>query len=90
MPTLLKPSTGKKVKTSGVKLDWADSACALKYKVVIKNGAPPTTRFQQKGGLLVSEFKTKPLVTGQTYSWRVVAINGKGKAKSAWRTFVAK
>lgn len=90
VPMLLKPRMGKKVKASGVKLDWADTACALKYKIVIKNGAPPTTRFQKKGGLTVSEFKSNPLTAGQTYSWRVIAINGHGKAKSEWRSFTAR
>lgn len=89
-PTLLKPLNAKKVNNSGVKLDWDDTPCALKFKVIIKNGASTGTRFQQKGGLLNSEFTTNPLVKGRSYAWRVVAINSNGKTKSDWWTFMAK
>jgi hypothetical protein len=53
-------------------------------------GSPTGERVQKKGGLKISEFKTKVLVSGQMYAWRVIAINDAGKTKSDWWTFKVK
>jgi hypothetical protein len=89
-PVLLKPGDTKKVKGPAVKLDWSDANCAQSFKVIVRQGSPKGTRIEQKGGLTQSEFTTKSLTKGQTYTWRVIAFNSTGKNKSAWWTFQVK
>jgi hypothetical protein len=89
-PVLQKPGNTNKAKGPTIALDWNDSQCADRYKVIIRLGSPTGAKFQSKGGLTASEFTTKPVSKNKTYAWRVIALNGSGKAKSEWWTFKAK
>lgn len=89
-PGLISPAEGKKVKPTQVPLDWGDTVCASTYKVQVKLGATNGPNAYTKGGLTASQDTTASLTKGQTYFWRVTAINSVGKAKSAWQSFKVK
>lgn len=89
-PMLIRPRNAKKVRGPTIKLDWDDTHCAQTFKVILKLDSSKGARFQKKRGLTKSEFVTKPLSQGQTYAWRVIALNSLGRTKSDWRTLTVK
>lgn len=90
-PELRKPGNGKRGQGPAVALDWNDPVCASKFLVMIRLGSKNGDLIQKKGGLNKSEFTTKPLVKGQTYSWQVKTCRKPyGCAKSDWWTFTVK
>ena len=89
-PTLLAPKNKQKAAGPAVNLDWNDDTCTGSYQVKIRLGSPTGTLVQKKGGLVSSQFTTKPLTKGQTYVWQVIAVNSAGKTKSGWAAFKVK
>ncbi len=85
-PQLLAPAQDGKVNTLAVPLDWSDSACATKYKIVVRLGSQ-TGEQAVKKKMTVSEYLTDPLTAGKTYHWRIKACNGKKCAASVWSKF---
>lgn len=89
-PTLLKPKNGNQVKGPDVTLAWSDVPCIQTYSVLIRLGSPTDSKVQKAGKLTAPTFKTKALVTGQTYYWQVTVTADAGKAKSDWWSFTVK
>lgn len=89
-PALLYPRDGKKAKPPQVPLDWSDAVCASTYQVKVKLGAKNGPNAYTQKGITASQATTTTLTKGQIYFWRVTAINGAGKTKSAWQSFKVK
>lgn len=89
-PILLKPRNNKQAKKPQVTLDWNDPNCAYTYTVLIKLGSSSGKKVQKQANLTASTFLTKALTKGQTYAWKVTAVNTAGKANSNWFTFTVK
>ena len=87
-PTLLAPANNSKTSKSRVQLDWDDTACATKYKVIVKAGSKSGTKADGKT-LSPSQYKTISLPLGEYY-WRVNACNAIGCTASAWSHFTRK
>jgi glycosidase len=86
-PTLLAPADDSTVQDRRVVLDWADSLCLPKYKVIVRVGAKKGPRAERAKRLAESEFTTKPLARGQEYYWRVNSCAQDSCRRSQWFTF---
>jgi predicted outer membrane repeat protein len=89
-PGLVKPKNNGKVKTTTPLLDWNDTNCATKYTVTARRGSTTGAKAFAKKNLTVSQATTSALVKGETYYWRVTAINSNGKTQSDWWSFKVK
>lgn len=91
-PILLKPDNTTQPPISGkkVKLDWDTTACADRFKVVLKQGSKRGTNIPVKGDPTKSQVTVKGLPSGFDYYWRVAAVNEFGKTKSKWGMFRTK
>jgi len=87
-PVLIEPTNGTQVKPQ-VNLDWDDAECATSYKVIVKQGSKNGTN-AFTATVTPSQAKTTPLVSGQTYFWRIIAVNLAGKTRSGWQNFKIK
>ena len=87
-PSLASPLNNAKYKGTQVALDWDDAPCADKYKITLKDAATGTK--VQGGNSGTSDFKTKALVKGKTYTWFVQACNTIGCTKSDTWKFTVK
>lgn len=87
-PTLLSPDANASVSAGAVGLDWNDVACAKKYRLQIRQGAPDGTLVFKKKGIKVSEYTTPALASG-TYYWRVKACTPVRCKQSVWQAFMA-
>lgn len=82
-PILYTPERDMTIHKKSVPLDWSDTTCTGKYKVVIKDAATGAVVYRKT--LNVSKIRTTPLDT-KTYKWSVRACNPLGCTKSAqWR-----
>lgn len=86
-PVLAKPKNNGRVNKLNVKLNWNDDTCTNTYTVIVHEGSKKGPKVQTQKNLTASQFKTKTLTSGKIYFWRIVAINGNGKAKSPWWSF---
>ncbi len=84
-PTLLKPKANASVGKARVKLDWSDSLCATKYKVVVRAESKHGTKAVGVQ-TTASQYKTQPLASNDYY-WRIKACNALGCVGSAWQHF---
>jgi hypothetical protein len=89
-PALHRPGNNRRANGPRVSLDWNDPICAYTYTVTIRLGSPSGTKVQKKGRLTASSFLTRTLASGETYAWRVTAVNSVGKSKSDWSLFKVK
>ncbi|MBI4672552.1 MAG: PD40 domain-containing protein [Chloroflexi bacterium] len=89
-PTLLSPADGADVTKARVPLDWNDVACAIKYKVVVRQDSKTGTVADRKNNLTSSAYTTEPLTRGKTYWWQVEACNAQGCTESRWQSFYVK
>ena len=84
-PTLAAPPNNATLFTLRPRLKWNAAACALSYKVIVKNAATG-----QVADKVVSytklKYRTDPLQTNVLYKWFVQACNPFGCTKSAKRT----
>lgn len=87
-PALIEPTNGKQVNPQ-VNLDWDDAECATSYKVLVKQGSKNGPNAFTTN-VTASQAKTIPLVSGQTYYWRVIGVNSAGKNRSGWQNFKIK
>ncbi len=88
-PIPLGPSDGVKVKARTPQLDWDDTPCTSRFVVSVREGSKTgPTVFRARLG--ESQVNTSTLPRGQTYFWRVLAINSVGRAKSRWSSFAVK
>jgi CSLREA domain-containing protein len=65
-------------------LDWKDVPCVETYSVLLRLTSKTGKVVQSKTGLLTSTLRTKTLVKGRTYYWRVTAVGDRGTTVSAW------
>lgn len=86
-PALTKPKNGASVKKKRVLLNWDDAICADTYSIIIREGSKKGPKVETQNEITISQFKTRALMSGKTYFWRVTASNGIGSTKSAWRSF---
>lgn len=86
-PYLLKPFNTTKVQGPDVNLDWANTACAKTYDIVVKEGSKRGSPAFEKQGSTKSKAVAKGLIAGTTYFWRVTAVNEFGKSSSRWLKF---
>lgn len=90
-PVLPDPKNGGRVKSTSPTLDWNNETCPMTYGVVVRHGSNTGARAFGKKNLPDSQvIVTKPLTRGQTYYWRVTAVNSSGKTKSDWWSFKVK
>lgn len=89
-PVLSKPKNGGTSAKRKVALDWNDVTCTDTYNIVVRLGSKKGTKVQEQTGLTLSQFKTKRLVSGKTYYWRVQACNSIGCTNSKWWYFLVK
>lgn len=87
-PKVLAPRT--KAKGPHLTLDWTDVACVQTYSVGIRRGSRTGKLVEARTGLLVSTLRTKRLVKGRTYYWRVAAVADRGKTLSSWHHVTVK
>lgn len=93
VPTLISPANGGTVDTSAPLFQWSDDGFTATYKLVVKKPSG-VTLFKQtfnagdicSGGMCSTGGPTN-LKDGKTYTWKVVAKNAYGKAKSAKWSF---
>ncbi len=93
VPALISPANGSTVNTSAPLFQWADDGFTATYKLVVKKPSG-VTAFKQtfaaasicSGGTCSVTGPTN-LKDGKTYTWKVVAQNAYGKAKSAKWSF---
>jgi len=93
VPTLISPTNGGTVNTSAPLFQWSDDGATATYKLVVKKPSG-STLFKQtfnagdicSGGTCSVTGPTN-LKDGKTYTWKVVAQNAYGKAKSAKWSF---
>jgi hypothetical protein len=84
----LKPADGTVVSTRRVKLDWNDVGCLGWYEIQVRKGSPTGKIVDERLDLVVSEYTTKRLATGNTYYWRVWTCNALGCQNTKWLKFV--
>jgi hypothetical protein len=78
---LVKPAEGKVLNKSQVTLKWNPAICAESYAVVVLEPATGK-RIEKEKGLVGLKYKTTQLKPGQTYRWKVIAVNHLGRSGS--------
>lgn len=89
-PKLLNPAQKAKPKGPKIKFNWTDADCATTYKILVKEGSKTGDVAFKDTGLTQSQAATTKLSSGETYLWRVFAINDFGKSQSVWYRFTVK
>ena len=87
-PTGLATST--KPRGPRVTLDWKNITCIETYSVRVRLGSSSGKVVQSAKGLLASRLRTKKLVKGHTYYWRVTAVADRGTTASTWHHVTVK
>jgi len=87
-PTGLVTST--KPRGPRVTLDWKNIACIETFSVHVRLGSRSGKVVQSAKGLLASRLRTKKLVNGHTYYWRVTAVADRGTTASTWHHVTVK
>lgn len=77
-PFLSAPKDGRMLDHRRARLNWTNSACATYYQVVVKKESPQGDLVDSDNDLPKSKYKTKVLVRGNTYFWRVRACGDGG------------
>lgn len=83
-PALTSPLDNAQSSAQKVQLQWNDTTCATKYKVMVRQDGQHGPKADGKK-VNVSEYKTKALAKGHAYFWNVKACNTFGCTKSEWR-----
>lgn len=86
-PELAAPENDAKTRRQRVILRWNGTACATRYKVIIKQGSRTGPRIDRKVVRGANSYQTITLPRRQVYWWRVRAINSFGGSWSEWRQF---
>lgn len=86
-PKLVSPRNGAVETKRHVHLDWNATPCASQYQVTVKQDSKHGPVVDRRKGLTLTEIKTKKLVRGHTYFWKVKGCNSFGCRASKWRSF---
>jgi len=84
--SLLSPANGNPSVSTGASFTWEASAGAASYTFQMTTDVDFTAFVLNQSDLPVTSFgPDTPLVTGRTYYWRVLAVNGDGTTVSSGR-----
>ncbi|TAH54216.1 MAG: hypothetical protein EYC68_00380 [Chloroflexota bacterium] len=88
-PVLKSPADGEHVKVRQVPLNWSNSRCASRFRVIIRQDSE-TGALVKRIKVNTSNYLTEPLAAKTKYFWRVKACAGSKCATSGWSSFKVK